>query len=85
MQDWRFEAILDAHVESKLCRVFVEADLLQPHVWSWRCLEEELVVVGDEVPYDCSNDVLEDLQSLLGVLHDGPAAVGVMHELAVAT
>ena len=84
MQDRNFEAVLYAHVECQLGSVVVEANLLQPHVWGWRCLEEELVVVGDEVPDDCSNNVLEDLQSLLGVLHDGPAAVGVMHELAVA-
>ena len=42
-------------------------------------------MIGDEVSDDCSNDVLEDLQSLLCVLHDRPAAVGVVHELAVAT
>ena len=84
MQNGSFEDVLDAHVEGKLGSVIVEANLLQPHVRSWRCLEEELVVIGDEVSDDCSNNVLEDLQSLLGVLHDGPAAVGVMHELAVA-
>ena len=42
-------------------------------------------MIGDEVSDDRSDNVFKDLQSLLGVLHDRPAAVGVVHELAVAT
>ncbi len=72
-------------MECEFGNVIVEANLLQPHVWSRRGLEEELVVIGDEVSNDRSDNVLEDLQSLLGVLHDRPAAVGVVHKLAVAT
>ena len=49
MQDGSFEDVLDAHVEGKFGNVIVEANPLQPHVWSWRCLEEEPVVIGDEV------------------------------------